>query len=48
MQSEDLRQLVALGREAAEIMWEMAALQDHGEAAAEMAVKSGELQVKTR
>lgn len=47
-QSDELRQLVLLGREAAELMWEMAALQDHGDAAAEMAVKSVELQVKFR
>lgn len=39
---------MALGREAAEILWEMAALQDLGEATAEMVVKSVELHVKTR
>eukprot|EP00884_Botryococcus_braunii_P008981 jgi/Botrbrau1/18084/Bobra.0062s0070.1 len=47
-QSEDLRQLLALGREAAEIMWEMAALKDYGDAAVEMRVKSSELQAQLR
>lgn len=47
-QSEDLRQLLVLGREAAEIMWEMAALKDHGDAAVEMRLKSSELQAQLR
>ena len=45
-QGEDLRQLAALGREAAEILWEMAAMQDTGDAAKEMLDKSAQLQVR--
>ena len=45
-QSEELRQLAALSREAAEILWEMAAMQDAGDAAQEMLEKSTTLQVR--
>ena len=44
VQGEELRQLAALSREAAEILWEMAAMQDAGDAAQEMLEKSTTLQ----
>ena len=45
VQGDELRQLAALGREAAEILWEMAAMQDSGDAAKEMLDKTAQLQV---
>ena len=41
-----MRQLAALGREAAEILWEMAAMQDSGDAAKEMLDKTAQLQAR--
>lgn len=45
-QSEELQLLCSLGREAAEILWEMAALQDETDATKEM-LDNGE-QLKAR
>jgi hypothetical protein len=47
-QTEELQLLVALGREAAEILWEMAALQDETEATKEMLEKGELLQAQLR
>ena len=46
LQGDDLRQLTALSREAAEILWEMAAMNDAGDAAQEMLEKSTTLQAR--
>ena len=45
LQTEELQLLCSLGREAAEILWEMAALQDETEATKEMLEKGELLQV---
>lgn len=45
MQSEELQLLCSLGREAAEILWEMAALQNETEATKEMLEKAEQLKV---
>ena len=45
-QGDELRQLTALSREAAEILWEMTAMGDAGDAAQEMLEKSTTLQVR--
>ncbi|KAK9804960.1 hypothetical protein WJX73_003788 [Symbiochloris irregularis] len=47
-QGDDMRQLAALGREAAEILWEMAAMNDSGDAAKEMLDKTAQLQAQLR
>ena len=44
-QADELRALAGLAREAAEILFEMAALQDESEAAHDMLEKSQQLQV---
>ena len=45
LQADELRALTELAQEAGGILWEMAAMQDTGEAAAEMLSKSEQLQV---
>ncbi len=44
-QSEELQLLCSLGREAAEILWEMAALQDETDATKEMLENGDQLKV---
>lgn len=45
LQVQELRECGDLAKEAAEILWEMAAMGDTGDAAAEMLGKSQQLQV---
>jgi len=47
-QSEELQLLCSLGREAAEILWEMAALQDETEATKEMLENGDQLKAQLR
>lgn len=47
LQSEELQLLCSLGREAAEILWEMAALQEETHATKEMLEKGEQLQVSS-
>ena len=47
LQADELRALAGLARDAAEILFEMAALQDESEAAQDMLEKSQQLQARS-